>query len=155
MIIYNLNEVKELFILANVWSVNQAPMFSTITVGALGVSAKLPSPTDGNLEDKINSIGWVVRCPEATFWYRAEGDCLEDAGVLDGDLIACDRSGKKRIGRIMLFVVDGAFTAKTLNKRSGQNWLEPMLRAAIGLSPTGIYGLPLVVCGRRAGRRHN
>jgi len=101
------------------------PDCPTIQVGALGVSAGFPSPAGDDLEDEIDPIGWVVRRPGSTFWYRAEGDCLADAGILDGDLIAFDRSGKKRLGRVMLFVVDGAFTAKILNKRGGQYWLDP------------------------------
>lgn len=98
---------------------------STITVGALGVSAGFPSPAGDDLEDEIDPISWVVRRPGSTFWYRAEGDCLADIGILDGDLIAFDRSGKKRLGRVMLFVVDGAFTAKVLNKRQDKYWLDP------------------------------
>ena len=106
-------------------SVYSGPDRPAITVGALGVSAGFPSPAGDDLEDEIDPIAWVVRRPGSTFWYRAEGDCLADAGILDGDLIAFDRSGKKRLGRVMLFVVDGAFTAKILNKRSGKYWLDP------------------------------
>ena len=106
-------------------SIFEPPIPTTITVGALGVSAGFPSPAGDDLEDEIDPISWVVRRPGSTFWYRAEGDCLADIGILDGDLIAFDRSGKKRLGRVMLFVVDGAFTAKVLNKRKGQYWLDP------------------------------
>jgi len=106
-------------------SINPNPDASPLKVGALGVSAGFPSPAGDDLEDEIDPIAWVVRRPGSTFWYRAEGDCLADAGILDGDLIAFDRSGKKRLGRGMLFVVDGAFTAKILNKRGGQYWLDP------------------------------
>ena len=105
------------------------PECPTIQVGALGVSAGFPSPAGDDLEDEIDPISWVVRRPGSTFWYRAEGDCLADVGIMDGDLIAFDRSGKKRLGRVMLFVVDGAFTAKILNKRGGQYWLDPANKA--------------------------
>jgi len=107
-------------------TISTFPTPTTITVGVLlGVSAGFPSPAGDDLEDEIDPIAWVVRRPGSTFWYRAEGDCLADIGILDGDLIAFDRSGKKRLGRVMLFVVDGAFTAKVLNKRKGQYWLDP------------------------------
>jgi DNA polymerase V len=92
------------------------PSTPTITVGAFGVSAGFPSPAGDDLEDEIDPIGWVVRRPGSTFWYRAEGDCLADIG-------------KKRLGRVMLFVVDGAFTAKVLGKRDGQYWLDPANRS--------------------------
>ena len=106
-------------------SIFEPAIASTITVGALGVSAGFPSPAGDDLEDEIDPIAWVVRRPGSTFWYRVEGDCLADIGILDGDLIAFDRSGKKRLGRVMLFVVDGAFTAKVLNKRQDKYWLDP------------------------------
>ncbi|MCS5961771.1 S24 family peptidase [Klebsiella pneumoniae subsp. pneumoniae] len=46
-------------------------------------------------------------------------------GIHDGDLIAVDRSGKARVGRIVLAVVDGSITLKKLAKRDGQYWLDP------------------------------
>lgn len=70
------------------------PKCAPIKVAALGVSAGFPSPAGDDLEDEIDPIGWVVRRPGSTFWYRAEGDCLADIGIMDGDLIAFDRSGK-------------------------------------------------------------
>ncbi|MDB2439566.1 hypothetical protein N9W89_12715 [Hellea sp.] len=106
-------------------SISFSPDSQTILVGALGVSAGFPSPAGDDLEDEIDPIAWVVRRPGSTFWYRAEGDCLADLGIMDGDLIAFDRSGKSRLGRVMLFVVDGAFTAKVLSKRGGRYWLDP------------------------------
>ena len=65
-----------------------------------------------NLEDEIDPIAWVGRRPGSTFWYRAYGDCLANIGILDAERIAFDRSSKKRFERVMVFVVDGAFTAK-------------------------------------------
>jgi len=67
----------------------------------------------------------VVRHPSSTFWWRVEGDCLWDAGIRDGDLIAVDRSGKRRIGRAVLAVVEGAVTAKILRKRDDRYFLAP------------------------------
>ena len=82
------------------------------------VSAGFPSPAGDDLEDEIDPITWVVRHPTSTFWWRVEGDCLWDAGIRDGDLIAVDRAGKRRVGRAVLAVVDGAVTAKILRKRA-------------------------------------
>jgi DNA polymerase V len=88
-------------------------------------SAGFPSPAGDDLEDEIDPISWVVRHPSSTFWWRVEGDCLWDAGIRDGDLIAVDRSGKRRIGRAVLAVVEGAVTAKILRKRDGLYFLAP------------------------------
>ena len=89
------------------------------------VSAGFPSPAADELEDEIDPISWVVRHPSSTFWWRVEGDCLWDAGIRDGDLIAVDRAGKRRIGRAVLAVVEGAVTAKILRKREGRYFLAP------------------------------
>ncbi len=89
------------------------------------VSAGFPSPAGDDLEEEIGPISWVVRHPSSTFWWRVEGDCLWDAGIRDGDLIAVDRAGKRRIGRAVLAVVEGAVTAKILRKREDRYFLAP------------------------------
>jgi DNA polymerase V len=89
------------------------------------VSAGFPSPAGDDLEDEIDPISWVVRHPTSTFWWRVEGDCLWDVGIRDGDLIAVDRSGKRRLGRAVLAVVEGAVTAKILRKKDGKFFLAP------------------------------
>jgi DNA polymerase V len=91
------------------------------------VSAGFPSPATDDLEGEVDPIAWVVRHPTSTstFWWRVEGDCLWDAGIRDGDLIAVDRAGKRRIGRAVLAVVEGAVTAKILRKRDGRFYLAP------------------------------
>lgn len=88
------------------------------------VSAGFPSPAADDLEDEIDPIAWVIRHPTSTFWWRVEGDCLWDAGIRDGDLIAVDRAGKRRVGRAVLAVVEGAVTAKILRKAAGRYFLS-------------------------------
>lgn len=89
------------------------------------VSAGFPSPAADDLEDEIDPISWVIRHPTSTFWWRVEGNCLWDVGIRDGDLIAVDRAGKRRIGRAVLAVVEGAVTAKILRKRDNRFFLAP------------------------------
>ena len=88
-------------------------------------SAGFPSPAGDDLEDEVDPISWVVRHPSSTFWWRVEGDCLWDVGIRDGDIIAVDRAGKRRLGRAVLAVVDGAVTAKILRKRDDKFYLSP------------------------------
>jgi len=106
----------------------ESPVASTsasIQVVTTSVSAGFPSPAADDLEDEIDPIAWVVRHPTSTFWWRVEGNCLWDVGIRDGDLIAVDRAGTRRIGRAVLAVVDGAVTAKILRKRHNRYFLAP------------------------------
>jgi DNA polymerase V len=87
-------------------------------------SAGFPSPAADDLEEEIDPISWVVRHPTSTFWWRVEGDCLWDVGIRDGDLIAVDRAGKRRVGRAVLAVVEGSVTAKILRKTADRYYLS-------------------------------
>jgi DNA polymerase V len=51
---------------------------------------------------------------------RRGAHCLWDVGIRHGDIIAVDRAGKRRLGRAVLAVVEGAVTAKILRKREGR-----------------------------------
>lgn len=97
---------------------------------SIPVSAGLPSPAADNLEDEIDPNAHIVRHPSSTFWWRVEGDSLIDVGILYGDLIAVDRDGRRRLGRDVLAVIEGAVTAKILRKRNGRYYLAPANSAA-------------------------
>ena len=98
---------------------------SYVHVVTTPASAGFPSPAADDLEGEIDPIAWLVRHPASTFWWRVEGNCLWDVGIRDGDLIAVDRAGKRRIGRAVLAVVDGAVTAKILRKKGDRYFLAP------------------------------
>ncbi|WP_395517445.1 LexA family protein [Pseudorhizobium flavum] len=101
---------------------------TTVPLSGILVPAGFPSPAADDLEDEIDPIAWIVRHPSATFWWRVCGDSLLDEGIQDGDLIAVDRAGKKRVGRIVLALVDGSITVKKLARRDGRYWLDPKSR---------------------------
>ena len=81
------------------------------------------------LRTQVNPFKWVIRHEYATFWWRVSGDSLEGEGILDGDLIAVDRAGRRHSGRIVLAVVNGQITVKKLAKRDGQWFLDPRARS--------------------------
>ena len=76
-------------------------------------------------------VRFVVRDEHATVWWRVSGDSLEAEGILDGDLIAVDRAGRRRSGRIVLALVDGQITVKKLAKRNGAWFLDPRARSDV------------------------
>ena len=99
------------------------PRVNKITLMQGAAYAGFPSPASDDLESVVDPIDWVVRNPSSTFWWRVEGNCLWDAGIRNGDLIAVDRAGKKRIGRTVLAVVDGEVVAKILDRIDGKYFL--------------------------------
>ena len=98
-------------------------------LASIQVPAGFPSPAADDLEDTVDPMKWVIRHEHATFWWRVSGDSLEAEGILDGDLIAVDRAGRRRSGRIVLAVVDGQITVKKLAKREGRWFLDPRARS--------------------------
>ncbi|WP_244492375.1 LexA family transcriptional regulator [Aureimonas sp. AU12] len=84
-----------------------------------------PSAAGDDLDESIDPIAWIVRRESSTFWWKVSGNSLVDEGILDGDLIAIDRAGKKRLGRVVLAVVDGQVTLKKVARRDGLYFLDP------------------------------
>jgi DNA polymerase V len=100
-----------------------------VPLASFPVPAGFPSPAADDLEDTVDPIKWVVRHEHATFWWRVSGDSLEAEGILDGDLIAVDRAGRRRSGRVVLALIDGEITVKKLAKRGGLWFLDPRARS--------------------------
>ncbi|TCL89884.1 SOS response UmuD protein [Rhizobium sp. PP-WC-2G-219] len=98
---------------------------SVVKVSSLRVPAGFPSPAADDLEDVVDPIAWIVRHEPSTFWWRVSGDSLTREGICDGDMIAVDRAGKMRVGRVVIAVVDGEITAKKVARRNGEIWLDP------------------------------
>lgn len=74
----------------------------------------------------------LVRHPAATFYGRAVGDAMADAGVEDGDILVIDRSLEPADGKLAVCFVDGEFTLRyisTSDPSTGERgglWLLPV-----------------------------
>lgn len=86
------------------------------------VQAGFPSPADDHSDGTLDLNELVIRRPAATFYARAEGESMRDAGIFDGDLLVVDRSLKPDPGNIIIAVLNGCLTVKRLTKQRGQ-WL--------------------------------
>lgn len=84
------------------------PLFSS------PVPAGFPSPAEGYVERQLDLNEYLVEHEAATFYVRVQGASMTEAGILDGDIIAVDRALTPRDGDVVLAVVDGEFTVKTL-----------------------------------------
>lgn len=58
------------------------------------VPAGFPSPAGDDQEEVVDFVSWIVRHEASTFWWRVSGDSLSSIGILDGDWVAIDRTGK-------------------------------------------------------------
>jgi DNA polymerase V len=65
----------------------------------------------------------VIRRPAATFYARAEGESMRDAGIFDGDLLVVDRSLKPDRADIVVAVLNGCLAVKRLRRAEGRWFL--------------------------------
>ncbi|GDC35258.1 ImpA protein [Escherichia coli] len=85
-------------------------------------------------DDKFITTDYLQQChlnsycisrPAATFFLRASGESMNQAGVQNGDLLVVDRAEKPQHGDIVIAEIDGEFTVKRLLLRP-RPALEPV-----------------------------
>ena len=86
------------------------PLFSS------KVAAGFPSPAEDHVEKRIQPNSFLIENENATFCLRVKGDSMIEAGIFDNDVLIVDRSRNPQIGDIILAVLDGEFTVKTLGR---------------------------------------
>jgi len=79
------------------------------------VPAGFPSPADDHLEATIDLNQHCIKNPPATFFVRVKGDSMVDAGICDGDMLVVDRSLEPKHNAIVVAVIDGEVTVKSLD----------------------------------------
>lgn len=87
------------------------------------VRAGFPSPADDYLEAELDLVSHLVQHPSATFYARAKGDSMVNAGIYDGDLLIVDRSLEPRDGDVLVIAVDGEMTCKRLGRIGSRPYL--------------------------------
>ncbi|MBS0615914.1 MAG: translesion error-prone DNA polymerase V autoproteolytic subunit [Verrucomicrobia bacterium] len=95
------------------------PLFET------PVQAGFPSPAEDIIERKLDLHELLIRHPASTFFVRASGSSMKDAGITSGDLLIVDRAEPARDGAIVVAIVSGEFTVKRLRKENGVFFLMP------------------------------
>lgn len=67
---------------------------SRLALPMIGARARLgfPSPADDFLDDGLDLNQLLIRNPDATFLYRADGDSMILRGILSGAILIVDRS---------------------------------------------------------------
>ncbi len=84
------------------------------------VQAGFPSPADDHLEDTLDLNVHLIQNKDATFFVKAQGESMIDAGIYPGNILIVDRSITAKSGKIVIAVIDGEFTVKRLHKYGGK-----------------------------------
>ena len=91
MALQTMNTMENLTSTANLYEAHEAIPSNTLDLGEL-----------------------LITRPAATYFVRVSGDSMEEAGILDNDILIVDRSIKPCHGDTVIASLDGAFTVKVL-----------------------------------------
>lgn len=90
------------------------------------VPAGFPSPAEDHIEKRLDPTEYLIDQEDATFFANVDGYSMIDVGLMPGDKAVVDRSKLARVGDIVLVVIYGDFTIKTLSrKKDGTPLLLP------------------------------
>lgn len=89
------------------------------------VEAGFPSPADDFLETSLDLNEHLIQHPAATFFVRVNGDSMIGCGIHNNDILVVDRSLNPKHGSIVIAVLNGELTVKTLEYRSDAPFLVP------------------------------
>jgi len=87
-----------------------------------GVRAGFPSPAQDFMAESIDLNKDLIHNTESTFYARATGNSLQDAGVHEGDILVVDKSIEAHNGDMAVCCVNGEFTLKFIEIHS-EYWL--------------------------------
>lgn len=87
------------------------PLFSDL------VPCGFSSPAADYVEQRIDLNELLVSHPSSTYFVKAAGDSMIEAGISDGDLLVVDSARTADHGDIVIAAVEGEFTVKRLQLR--------------------------------------
>lgn len=94
-----------------------------------GVKAGFPSPAQDLADIGIDLNAVIVPHPETTFLARVDGNSMEEAGILDEDILVIDRAIEPKDGDIAVCYLNGEFTVKRISLQKGKLFLVPANRS--------------------------
>ena len=98
---------------------------SEIPFVSSGIKAGFPSPAADFDGTKISLDQIVIKHKEATFYAKASGNSMMDAGINDGDILVIDRSLEPAHNKIAVCFIDGEFTIKRIQIEKDCIYLVP------------------------------
>lgn len=112
------------------------------------VRAGLPEPASQEQPDVLTIDDYLIDDPNRTALVKVRGDSMKDAGLVNGDLVVVETNTATKPGDIVVAVIDGEMTVKTLRlDRKGQFFLEAANAAYQPIRPNGSLEIVGVVIG--------
>lgn len=90
-----------------------------------GIVAGFPSPAQDYIDLKIDLNKELINNPSSTFYGRVKGSSMQDAGIMDGDILVIDKSLQPQDGDTAVCFVDGEFTIKYIKIEADAVYLVP------------------------------
>lgn len=107
----NLDSVEEFTQLAEEIERLSLPLYES------KVPAGLPSPADDNVESRMDPNAYLVNKADKTFFVTIQGESMLEVGLMPGDKAVVEKDKVAAVGDIVLAMIDGEFTVKTLAKQ--------------------------------------
>lgn len=101
-------KLNELIPLADELTTVEIPLY------LMSVPAGYPAEAYNYIDSGIDFNQYIVKNKSTTFCLWAGGDSMEGDGIFKGDLLVVDKLEEPREGDILIFSVNGEFTAKRL-----------------------------------------
>lgn len=89
------------------------------------VRAGQPQPADQSEPDFLTLDDYLIDDPNRTSLHKVRGDSMRDAGIHEGDLVVVEQNSPTKPGDVVVAVVDGELTVKTLRCDEVGFFLEP------------------------------
>jgi len=86
------------------------------------IAAGFPSPADDYVEKSLDLNELLITQPASTFFGRAEGVSMINAGIFPNDILVINRAIEPTPGKIVICAVNGELTVKRL-ERDGERWI--------------------------------
>ena len=93
------------------------------------VPAGIPAAANEALSDMFSIDAYLINRPSSSILITVKGDSMIDEGIHDGDIAVIEKCHSANTGDIVVAIVDGEFTIKTLAREKGTYVLLPANKA--------------------------
>jgi DNA polymerase V len=94
-----------------------APQALSLPLYQSKVPAGSPSPADNDVEEQIDMYEYLIGDANGAFFVTIQGESMIEVGLMPGDKAIVQKRNEASAGDIVLAVIDGEFTVKTLAKQ--------------------------------------